>query len=117
MLTSFACVTLLGGHSISDVWYLSRCCWHLLVFMTGVIWQPCVLAFTQARSESWFGTGQGKDQKYRSNGEKSVNLSDTIFVELCFRDEAINCGLVKVHQLHLFCLSATSIVKEDVWKY
>lgn len=80
-----------------DVWYLSRCNWHLLVFVTGLIWQPCVLAF--CRSESWVGKGLAKDSKNRSNGEKSVKLADTIFVELSFRDETI-----KLHPLRLFCL-------------
>lgn len=46
------------------------------------------------RSESWVEKGQAKDQKSRSHGEKSGNLSDTIFVELCFRDETTNCGLI-----------------------
>lgn len=80
--------------------------------MTGLIWQPCVLVF--CRSESWVGKGRAKDQKNRINGEKSVNLSDRIFVELCFRDETINCGLIKMHPLHLFCLSAKSTVKADL---
>lgn len=96
------------------VWYLSRCHCYLLVFMTGLIWQPCVLAF--CRSESWVGKGQTKGQKYSSNGEKSVNLSGKIFVELYFRDETTNFGLIKLHPLHLFCLSAIFTVKADVWK-
>lgn len=47
------------------------------------------MCWPSAEVRAGLGRDRPRTKKNRSNGEKSVNLLDMIFVELSFRDETI----------------------------